>query len=199
MQRVSLPGKLLLNYIDTPYGKIEYKLEVKRGNKHTYIRVKDGYVDIKASCCLNNLQTKKLLLPYASKLVAQLNQKKDYYLFGKPIAAPKDPVNFYKAYAQGYLKDRLKKLANKHCIYPKRVTITKAKTRWGSCSYKNSISLSLFLVKLPEDVIDYVIIHELCHIKHKSHNKSFWQAVQKCCPEYKKKIQTLREFEKIAF
>jgi len=84
-------------------------------------------------------------------------------------------------------------------LFPTKVTITKAKRRWGSCSGKNRVSLSCFLVKLPYEVIDYVIVHELCHIKHKNHSKEFWEEVAKHCPEYKNLIASLRNFENKAY
>jgi len=71
--------------------------------------------------------------------------------------------------------------------------ITRAKTRWGSCTRAANISLSLRLILAPERVIDYVIVHELAHILEHNHSKKFWQKVEQFYPEYKKCRKWLRE------
>jgi len=80
---------------------------------------------------------------------------------------------------------RLEELAQEHDFKYNRVFIRNQKTRWGSCSVKNNISLNMKLVRLPEHLIDYVIIHELVHTKHKSHKKRFWAAMDKILGEAK--------------
>lgn len=59
-------------------------------------------------------------------------------------------------------------------------------TNWGSCSSKNNINISIRLLLAPEDVLNYVLIHELSHLKHRNHSQSFWALVKECFPEYKK-------------
>ena len=58
-------------------------------------------------------------------------------------------------------------------------------TRWGSCSSKGNLSFNYTLLQFREEVIDYVIIHELCHLKEMNHSKRFWKLVGKLCPDYK--------------
>ena len=184
--------------LQTPFGQIKYRIEKKPKNRHTYLRIKEGFVEIKANAFICEKEIKTLLLKNAREIITQLKTDKKHYLFGEELGAPDDIESFYKQKAKEFLPQRVKTLA-KHCqLFPTRVTITKAKSRWGSCSGKNSISLSCFLVKLPFEVIDYVIIHELCHIKHKNHSKTFWQEVKNHCPEYKQMVRILREYEKKA-
>ena len=77
--------------------------------------------------------------------------------------------------AKEYLPPRVKELAVEHNFNFKNVTIKNSKTRWGSCSFDNNINLSLHLMRLPNFLIDYVILHELVHTKIKNHSKDFWQ------------------------
>ena len=87
--------------------------------------------------------------------------------------------------AKNYLPDRLSFLARKYGFSYGEVAIRNQKTRFGSCSYKNNINLNINLMNYDFDVIDYVLIHELCHTKVKNHSIKFWAEVEKYCPEYK--------------
>jgi len=76
--------------------------------------------------------------------------------------------------AKEYLPKRVKFLANKYNFSYQNVYIKNNKTLWGSCSGANNINLNLHLIRLPEHLIDYIIIHELCHTREKNHGKNFW-------------------------
>ncbi|MBI9017861.1 MAG: M48 family metallopeptidase [Phycisphaerae bacterium] len=82
--------------------------------------------------------------------------------------------------AQADLYNRLRFLAAKYNFKYNRVTFRCQKTRWGSCSSDNNISLNINLALLPKRLQDYVILHELCHIRHKNHGRSFWHLLDKC-------------------
>jgi predicted metal-dependent hydrolase len=77
--------------------------------------------------------------------------------------------------AKGHLPLRVETLAAKHNFTYKNVAIKNSKTRWGSCSFDNNINLSLHLMRLPDYLVDYVILHELVHTKIKNHSSDFWQ------------------------
>lgn len=68
---------------------------------------------------------------------------------------------------------------------PKSIKIRAAKTRWGSCSYKDDLMFNWKLIMAPQQVIDYVVVHEMCHMNHKNHSKDFWENVEKIIPKYK--------------
>ncbi len=73
-----------------------------------------------------------------------------------------------------------------------RITIKHQKTLWGSCSSKKNLNFNCLLVLCGEDVRDYVIIHELCHLKELNHSEKFWQEVAKYCPAYKEHKKWLK-------
>ena len=77
--------------------------------------------------------------------------------------------------AKIHLPGRVKELAAAHNFEYKNVAIKNSKTRWGSCSFDNNINLSLHLMRLPDHLVDYVILHELVHTRVKNHSKDFWQ------------------------
>ncbi|MBR3767700.1 MAG: M48 family metallopeptidase [Clostridia bacterium] len=77
-------------------------------------------------------------------------------------------------------------------VKPIRITVTGAKTRFGSCSGKNAISFSFYLMRFPEEAIDYVVVHELCHILHHNHSKEFYNEIEKILPDYKERKKLLK-------
>ncbi|MFC2024499.1 M48 family metallopeptidase [Chloroflexota bacterium] len=99
-----------------------------------------------------------------------------------------------RAKAKRKLTRRLKYLAAKHGFTYNRVFIRNQKTRWGSCSQKNNISLNMKVVRLPEELIDYVILHELAHTRIKKHNDDFWVMMNKLVGDGKVKAASLREY-----
>lgn len=74
-----------------------------------------------------------------------------------------------------------------------RITIREQKTRWGSCSSRGTLSFNWKLMLAPPTVLDYVVVHELCHLKHMDHSREFWAAVENVMPDYKEKRKWLKE------
>lgn len=99
-----------------------------------------------------------------------------------PQHAPLSKVEIeeLRAKAKSYLPQRVEQLAREFGFRYGRVTIRVARTKWGSCTGENNISLTLFLMQLPPHLIDFVILHELCHTVHHDHSPQFHAAVDRC-------------------
>lgn len=96
--------------------------------------------------------------------------------------------------AEKLLGIRLEELAAAHGFKYRNLSIKKLKSRWGSCSSKQEISLNFYLIQLPWRLIDYVIIHELAHTRHMNHSREFWQEVERCVPDVKSRRASLKDF-----
>ena len=96
--------------------------------------------------------------------------------------------------AKSYLPRRLSFLAKEHGFSFARSKITHSSSRWGSCSSSGTISLNIGMMNLPFELIDYVIIHELCHTRHMNHSTKFWDEVSKFDPHYKIHRNELKKY-----
>lgn len=91
------------------------------------------------------------------------------------------------------ISERVKKFAPMVGVTVGRVTIRNQKTRWGSCSAKGNLNFNCLLMLCPEEVRDYVVVHELCHRKELNHSTRFWAEVEKIVPDYCIKRRWLKE------
>lgn len=127
------------------------------------------------------------------------DEEKSGYFDGEAFHLPKSgnlkiPLSeWYKRQAHKILKERVSIYAEKMGVAPTGVSITSAKTRWGSCSGRNHLNFSWHLIMCPLDVVDYVVVHELCHIWHKDHSRDFWNSVGEYDREYKAHEQYLKD------
>lgn len=100
---------------------------------------------------------------------------------------------WFKAHIEDYIDHNLAFFSQRMSLHASTFKVRKYKARWGSCNSRNELSFNYLLKMLPAWVIDYVIIHELCHLEHLNHSTKFWQLVAKHCPEYHSAKNWLRE------
>ncbi|MBZ4663660.1 MAG: hypothetical protein JG776_1375 [Caloramator sp.] len=105
----------------------------------------------------------------------------------------KEIIKWLTEEAKVVLKQRVKFFSQKYNLIPNRVVIKEQKTIWGSCSSKGNINLNWRLIMVPLDVLDYVVVHELCHLKHHNHSKKFWELVKEIMPDFEEKKNWLKE------
>lgn len=103
-------------------------------------------------------------------------------------------VKLYRSLAAPLLQQRVVLWSPVVGKRPCSVRVGNAATRWGSCSGKGRLNFTWRLILAPLNCVDYVVIHELCHLKHPNHSDAFWQEVQRCCPRFldgKQQLQAL--------
>lgn len=103
-------------------------------------------------------------------------------------------MEWYLAHAEEKIPERVKLYARQIGKWPERVEIKNHKRRWGSCSHNGIIRLNWKIIMAPVTILDYVIVHELCHLIHQHHSTQFWQKVQTIIPDYTKRRDKLKEY-----
>ena len=101
-------------------------------------------------------------------------------------------VTWYKEQAEITIRERLHVYREQMQLSPKRERITSAKHQWGGCSSRNTLSFSWRLMMAPLSVIDYIVVHELAHIKEKNHSPRFWKIVETTLPDYRHRRNWLK-------
>ena len=95
--------------------------------------------------------------------------------------------------ALSVIPDKVKYYAEIMGVTYGRITIRNQKTRWGSCSSKGNLNFNCLLMLMPDKVLDYVVVNELCHLKQMNHSKKFWKEVERYMPDYKNYKKWLNE------
>lgn len=123
-----------------------------------------------------------------------INDKK--LLIKSPLNSREETYPLFEQYlikrANRYLTERARALAKSYQFFPSKIVIRNQKTRWGSCSSSGTISLNYNLVKFRPEVIDYLIIHELCHLRQMNHSSKFWKEVERYVPNFRELRQELK-------
>lgn len=133
-------------------------------------------------------------------------QRADYQLFGVEYAEHEatklmaeqgfsDWESFARTELDHYIRSRLRhwwpQVAHFNRAFPK-ASIRKMKTKWGSCSENGAMRFSLALASKPQELIDYVVVHELCHLKEMNHSPAFWHEVESLMPDWRLRRDALR-------
>jgi len=124
---------------------------------------------------------------FASTTRPRLSRQGDELSLFAPGASEIRPLlqNWYKEQARIHVERRINYYAPLiRCPLPARIRIADQKTRWGSCSAHNCISINWRLMLAPADIVDYVVVHELCHLLHPNHSAKFWAEVKRTLPDY---------------
>ena len=185
---------------------VTVKLENRKNIKHCYMRVlKEDLIQIRANRYFTlydarNLVEKKLDWLEASikKLSKNSLNEGEFLLLGEVKRMEDFRIKnldlFYKKEIQKILPIRVEEFSKKMQLFPTSISFRKNKRTWGSCNFKNGLNFNILLMKFPIEVMDYVIVHELAHIKHKNHSKDFWNLVAVYCPNYKEIEKLFKNF-----
>lgn len=118
-------------------------------------------------------------------------QKRKMKNLAHPEPTPEESTELIKK-AREILPGKIAYYSELTGLRPTGIKITGARTRFGSCSGKNSICFSYYLMQYPDECIDYVVLHEIAHIKHHNHSKNFYSFIEKYMPDYRVRAEKLK-------
>ena len=159
---------------------IPYTLQRSR-IKNLYIYIRNGKVIVKAPMRLSDKYIEEFLNKKSKWIYENLEKSKEKANKEKEEKIEKKDVERL----QKIVKENIYKYSKILGKSPKKVRIRDLKYAWGSCSSNQNISINLKLANKDEKAIEYVVLHEMCHLIHMNHSKSFWNLVEKNMPQYK--------------
>ena len=173
-------------------------IKIVKSNRKTFsLEVKrDGSVVLRAPIFASNRQIEEFYNKNKAWLEKHIieNEKRTEKSRFYP-AFTEDEIKALKARAKQYIPQRVEYWAEIIGVKYNSVSIRAQKTRWGSCSSKGNLNFNCLLMLTDTEAIDYVVIHELCHIKELNHSKRFWSLVEAYMPNYKEVQKHIKSME----
>ena len=173
------------------YSQYTIPYRIERGKvKHIYLKIKEDILVVKA--------------PYyvTEKQIIQILLKKEHWII-KTMESIKHRKKEEEAITQEEIQELEKRVSpmierylQQTNLSPKQWKIKDIKYAWGSCSSKKNITLNAKLAKKSDTIIEYVVLHELCHLKYMNHSKEFWNLIEVYMPDYKTRRKELKNGEK---
>lgn len=178
-------------WIEKQWSKIE---------KQSKLRPKPKYLDGDTFYYFGEPLTLQLIPSYLNKPIVRVRDDKmqisvyRYISKSEGVKMIKKAIQeFYKNKASEAIHDRLEYFNQHYQFHYNRVTFRNQKTRWGSCSGKKNLNFNWRLIMAPIQIIDYVVVHEMCHLKQMNHSKKFWELVAERVPNYKETRKWLKK------
>lgn len=159
--------------------KIQYKI-IKSKIKNLYIHIKNGEVIVKIPTRISKKKAKEFVENKAEWILEKVKEQQKQIQKEEKIEE-QDIQRLAKI-----IEKQIKKYSEKLQVKPNKVRIRNINYAWGSCSSRKNITINSKLAKKEEKIIEYVVLHEMCHLIHMNHSKEFWKLVENNMPEYKK-------------
>ncbi len=213
IDRITRTARRTVSLIVQPDGQLEVRapLDYSDAKIHELVASKRDWIEKKQAQALKNHRQiphhsyragetflylgAEYPLHIVEKQAAALRFDHGFYLAEK--ALPQAEAVFeawYRAAGRKVITERVAHFAKLHGFKYRSVRISGAKTRWGSCSSKRTLSFTWRLVMAPLDVIDYVVLHELAHLRHHNHSYNFWKLVEAMLPTYQVYRRWLKQY-----
>jgi len=185
---ISMKDEVINRFIEEKQGWIREKLMIVKENKAKF----EDVIALKSFLLFGNRYK-----PIKSQVKSiETNNKFEMLI---PIKYEEEKIikaltAWYKKLAKQVLGERLEFIEERIRLKSSSLKLSDSKGRWGSCNSFGVVHLNWRVVMLPPKIIDYIIVHELCHLKEMNHSKEFWALVKKFLPEYKKQKKEIKEY-----
>ena len=155
---------------------------------------RDGTVTIRAPFFMSERRIREIIeerKDWIEKAQNKLASRAERLNSLTPIT--KDEIDSLKAAAKPIIEEKVRHFADKIGVEYGKITIRNQRTRYGSCNAKGNLNFNCLIMLMPNEIIDYVIVHELCHIKEMNHSRRFWNEVESVLPDYKERRKWLKQ------
>ena len=155
---------------------------------------RDGTVTIRAPFFMSERRIREIIeerKEWIEKAQNKLASRAERLNSLTPIT--KDEIDSLKAAAKPIIEEKVRHFADKIGVEYGKITIRNQRTRYGSCNAKGNLNFNCLIMLMPNEIIDYVIVHELCHIKEMNHSRRFWNEVESILPDYKERRKWLKQ------
>ena len=169
-------------------GEIKYRTVRSRRRTIALMLQPDGILEVRCPIHMSDAQVREFVLSKRTWVEQQLARQKT----ALPVFSQKE-LDALTRQARALLHQRVAYSAPIVGVSYGQIAIRKQKTRWGSCSGKGNLNFNCLLALAPLEVLDYVVVHELCHIRHHDHSAAFWAEVARVMPDYKQRQALLRD------
>ena len=168
------------------YGEkeITYKIQKKK-IKNLYIQIQNGEVIVKVPHRMKENDIQEFIQKKVKWIAENLKKEKQ-----KPQEEEITPQKIENL--KNTIQMAIQKYTNQLKVYPNKIRIKNIKYAWGSCSSNRNITINAKLANKSKEAIEYVVLHELCHLKEMNHSKKFWDLVEGCMSDYKVYRKELR-------
>lgn len=179
--------------------KIEYTIRKHRKAKRLKIAIAcDGSCTVTLPWRLGLWNAEKFIQQNSEWVLDKMKAMKKIGQNNLLLRRDKKEYQMVKEYARDFITKRLEKYNESYGFEYKKIAIRNQKSRWGSCSSRRNLNFNYKIMFLPERYADYIIVHELCHLKEFNHSKRFWNLVSQTIPEYKEIKKQIKNFQKIS-
>lgn len=164
------------------------KIDIIRSKRKTVtIQIKeDGTVCVRAPYVMKNIEIKKLLKEKETWILRNLkNIEEKQVQCENTEKLSREELQQLAELALKVIPDKVQYYAGIMWVSYDKITIRNQKTRWGSCSEKGNLNFNCLLMLVPDEVVNYVVVHELCHLLEMNHSEEFWKQVEQVIPNYK--------------
>ena len=188
----------MLTAITIHYGNTSIPIQIIRSaRKSMALQIKpDQTVYVRAPLKASDDDIKRFVDHHTSWLINKYNLMSVKQERTRVVGLP--PWDQLSSYEKSQIKDKISQKVRYYSsimgVTIGRISIRNQKTRWGSCSSKGNVNFNYRLYYMEEDLMDYVVVHELAHRKHMNHSPAFWQEVARYCPDYMDRRRRLRTF-----
>jgi predicted metal-dependent hydrolase len=172
---------------------IQYTVKPSKRSRRIRISISGGRVIVTAPLRVSKEQLDRIIVDHEAwinKVVRRYKKMTADVKFSRDIFDKKEFVVKVKA----MVEDRYRLIAAPFGVRLGKVAVKKMRSRWGSCSSRGNVSVNLLLGHLPDELLEYVVVHELCHLVHHNHSKKFWSLVAAYSPDFKKRKLELRRY-----